>query len=432
VGSVSCARIALAVMPLAALAAPAFAVEVPPGLTLDDCVRLAEEAPSPVAVARRQQEIARARVASAQAGLLPHLSASFGYTRNSGLTAAPEVGSFVSLNGINQYTGVVALTEEVDLSGRLRAGVTRAHAEEDAAGAELQIQRRDLRRLVATAYHRALLARRLVQVGAGALAEAEQFAQRTELLAQKGEAARADLVRAAAQVAALRQSHRAALLEAQLTNQELAAFFRDDVGTTLALVDVLDQAPAPPRNGRPGALPALRRPELALLQAQRRGLLADARQARALRLPQAGLTAEYGLDSNQLAWRDRGYALLLTLTVPILDWAAASNNARQFTLQAEQTDIDRALFLRAASREYAAAEARVQALYEQIAFAREQVNLSEQSLKLSRVRYEGGEGSALEVVSAQTDLTAARTSYYQAIAGHLQARVDLTAAGGAP
>jgi outer membrane protein TolC len=73
---------------------------------------------------------------------------------------------------------------------------------------------------------------------------------------------------------------------------------------------------------------------------------------------------------------------------------------------------------------------RVAALQEQIAIAREQVALCEQNLKLSRVRYEGGEGSALEVVTAQSQLAQARGNYYQALAGHLQARADLAVASG--
>jgi outer membrane protein len=401
----------------------------PAALSLDDCVRLAEEAPSLVVIARRQQEVAQARLASARAGLLPRLAAQAGYTRNSALPGGDDVGSFVSLNGVNQYTGLVTLTEEIDLSGRLRAGVARARAEQDAAAASLRIQRHDLRRLVAGAYHRLLLARRLVRVGADSLAEAEQFAARTELLASKGEAARADIVRASAQAAFLRQARRAAELEVQLANQELAAFFHDDVTTPLALVDVLDQVPPPPVPApllRPHSLtPALRRPELALLEAQSRGFVAEARAARALRLPQAGLTAEYGIDANQPRWRDRGYALLLTLTVPLFDWSNASNTARQFSLQAEQVQIERAIMIRTVNRAYAAAQAKVLALYDQIGIALQQVDLTEQSLKLSRVRYEGGEGSALEVLTAQTDVTQARSNYYQTLAGQLQAQVEL-------
>jgi outer membrane protein len=58
------------------------------------------------------------------------------------------------------------------------------------------------------------------------------------------------------------------------------------------------------------------------------------------------------------------------------------------------------------------------------------VKLSEESLQLSRIRYEGGEGSALEVVDAQNQLTQARTNYYTALAGCWNAKIDLEVATG--
>src|SRR5204863_1045188 len=122
-----------------------------------------------------------------------------------------------------------------------------------------------------------------------------QFAARTELLNAKGEAARADVVKAAGQVEFLRQARRAAELDAALANQELAAFWTEEVRPPLAVIDVLDQPPPPP----PPAVALDHRPELALLEAQRRGLEADARAAHAARYPQANVTAEYGLDANR-------------------------------------------------------------------------------------------------------------------------------------
>jgi len=72
----------------------------------------------------------------------------------------------------------------------------------------------------------------------------------------------------------------------------------------------------------------------------------------------------------------------------------------------------------------------VKQLYEQIGLTREQVSLAEEDLKLSRVRYEGGEGSALDVVTAQNQLAQARNNYYTSVANYLNARTDLEVASG--
>jgi outer membrane protein TolC len=395
-------------------------------LTLDDAVRLAEGAPSPLAVAARQREIAAARYRFAQAGFLPRLALTGDYVRNGPPARGGADSSFVGLNGLNEYTALLTATEDVDLSGRLRAGRQRARADEEAAEVSFRLGRRDLRYAVTGAYYRLLLARRLATVAADSLADAQRFAARTELLAKKGEAARADIVRASSQVEFLRQARQAADVDAGLANQELAAYWTEEVSTPLALVDNLDQPPPSPE----AVPPSRARPELALLEAQRRGLEADARAAHAGRYPQATVTGEYGIDSNRLDWRDRGYAVLVGLTIPLIDWAAAANAARQLSLQAEQLAVEAQISRRTYRREYESALLRVRSLYEQIATTREQVRLSEENLRLSKVRYEGGEGSALEVVSAQTQLAQARGNYYQTVAAHLRARADLGIASG--
>jgi len=49
---------------------------------------------------------------------------------------------------------------------------------------------------------------------------------------------------------------------------------------------------------------------------------------------------------------------------------------------------------------------------------------------MSRIRYEGGEGLALDVVTAQNQLSQARTNYYTAIVDYLNAKADLEVASG--
>jgi outer membrane protein TolC len=396
-------------------------------LSLDDCVRLAESAPSAVAMAARQTLIEHARVDQASAGLLPRVSFFGGYARNG---SANDTPSFVSLNGSNQYTALVAVNQEVDLSGKLRSAKVRTRADEDAARFGQRISRRELRRAVATAYHRVLLSRHLVEVTEESLAESERFAVRASLLSSKGEAARADIVKAQAQAGALAQALSAATLDASLANADLAAFWTDEVAMPLALVDVLEQAPAPPPASVDAATAVSQRPELAMTDARIRSVQAGLQGARAARYPQGNIVLEYGLDSTRLAWRDRGYALLFGLNIPIFDWSIASNAALQFSLQTEQLQLERQVAQRAYCRDYQTALLRVRSLNTQIGGALAQVSLAKENLALSRLRYDGGEGNALEVVSAQTQLAQARVDHLNVLAGYHAALVDLSLAGG--
>jgi outer membrane protein len=387
-------------------------------LTLEECVKRAEAAASAVTVARGEAEIAGRGIAQAKAGFLPRADVGSAYTYNRG-------ASFIALNGVREYLGLFMVGEEVDTSGRLRAVLSRARADREAADAGVLLRGRDLKRAVTGAYYRLLLARRLIEVNQQALTEARAFETRARLLAEGGEVARADVVKAAAQAAFLEQAERAAELDAQIANYELASFWTAEVAEPLDIEDVLENNLPPPE-----PRPFLRRLEFNLLEAQRKGFLADARAARAQLYPQLNLVFQYGLDASRVVWQDRGYAAFVNLRITVFDWFKSRNQAQQAELRARQVEANREIATRTFSKEYQSALARVKRIYEQIGMTVEQVRLSEENLKLSRVRYEGGEGLALDVVAAQQQLTQARSNRYAAVAAYLTARADLEVASG--
>ncbi len=413
---------------LAAVPVPA---QTPQVLTLEDCIRLALAAPSSVTLARQENEIALAGVSVARAGFLPQSHIGNGFIYNSPSPASADQFSFIALNGIREYLSQFTASEEFDTSGRLRAALGRASADRDSASAGLAVTTRDLKRAVTAAYYQLLLARRLVKVDRDSLAEARDFEKRTRLLSQSGEAAEADVVKAGAQVAFLDQAQRAAELDAAMASHQLASFWTENTAEPLDVEDALEKPVPPPEEAQPASGTAfLKRPEFLVLDAQRRGFLADARQARAQLLPQLSMIFQYGLDAQRVSFRDRGYAAFVNLDIPVFDWFRARNEQRQAQLRAGQVETSRAVAARTFSKEYQDALARVRLIYEQIALTASQVELSESNLKMSRLRYEGGEGPALDVVAAVVQLTQARSNHFAAIAAYLNAKADLEVASG--
>jgi len=398
-------------------------------LSLDDCIRLALAARSSATAARRQVEIARYGLRQARADFLPRTRVGNAFIYNSPLLHDRSTFSFIPLNAIREYASLFTAEVELDSSGKLRAGRALARAELAAAQAGAELGERDLKRAVTAAYFRALLTRHLLKVAQNSLAEAQSFHRRTELLFQHGEAARADVAKAEAAAAFLEQKVKAAELEAQLAVQELASFWTADADPKLELEDMLEAPPPPPEPPEAGK-PFLRRPEFRVLEAQRQAALADASRARSALLPQLGLTFQYGLDSFRVSWADRGYAAFVTLNVPVFDWLKAHSAIQQARLRALQSEDNRAAAERAFSREYQSALARVRQLYEQIAITQKQARACQENLRLSRLRYEGGEGSALEVVMAQSELAQAQANYYSTLADYWNARADLEVASG--
>lgn len=399
-------------------------------LTLDDCIRLAMSVPSDVTLARQESRIATLGLTQARSAFLPQLQIGTGYTYNSPPNpTSASAQSFVALNGIREYSALGASALEIDTSGRLRAAYARAQADQQIAGSRLDIVRRDLRRLVTAAYYRLLVARRFIEANEGMLGEASTFEKRTRQLFEGGEVAEADVIKAGAQVAFLRQSLMAAELDAQTANQELAAFWTSNVTDRLPIDDTLERQPAPESDG--GAVqPYLRRFEFNLLEAEKSGWAADRRRALAERLPRLSVVVQYGLDANRLTFGDRGSAVFGSLTIPVFDWFRARSQGEQFRLRMEQVDSQRAISTRAFSRDYQVALARTRSLHAQIDVVQSQRKASEANLRLARVRYEGGEGPALDVVVAQTQLAQALTNYYLTLANYANARADLEVAAG--
>jgi outer membrane protein len=405
-------------------------------LSLDDCIRLSQEAQSSISLARQEVQLAGYGVDRARAAFLPQGQINNTYTYNSPQLRNPDEFSFVALNGIREYNMQLTAVQELDISGRLRAELARARADRDAATASLNLSQRDLKRAVSASFYRVLLARHLVQSAKDALAEAQAFADRARLLFENGEAAQADVFKALSEVAFLEQNLSAAQLDSDVANHDLASFWTDSVADALALEDPLAQ-PLPALESMLGAAAPssapplyLTRPEFGLLDARQRGFLADARRVHAELLPQASFAFQYGIDSQNVRIADRGYAAFINLNIPVFDWFKTKNLARQFQIKAQQVQITREVAIRSFSREYQDALSHLKSLFHQVSLAEEQVRLSEQNLRMSRVRYEGGEGAALEVVAAQNQLAQARTNYYTALAGCWNAKVDLEVATG--
>ncbi len=417
---------------LAALILPGLCAAQTPAipLTLEDCIRLAQDAPSVITAARRDVDYSQLSYNQARHAFLPTGTLTTGYNYNTPSAANPGTFAFVALNAIHEYVGHGNVTMQLDTSGQLRAAVDRARADQAAASASLTIAKRDLRRLVTIAYYQVLLQRRLVTVAADVLREAESFEKRVQLLEEGGEVARADVVQAASQVSFYEQALSNAELQAQLANMDLASYWTTDVTTRLPLVDTFDEPPRITDAGGLGPDPYLDRPEFSLLDAQKRGLEADARAVRAQLKPQTSITWQYGVDMNRVNFNEHGTAAFFSVTVPVFDWFRTRDLSDQSRLRAAQVENQARIAERTYSRDYQNALARLNTMFQQVAITQRQTDIAQESLRITQLKYQGGEGLPIEVLSAQTQVGQARTNYFTAIANYYVAKSDLEVAAG--
>jgi outer membrane protein TolC len=165
-------------------------------------------------------------------------------------------------------------------------------------------------------------------------------------------------------------------------------------------------------------------------ESEYRGARADFVKARADLFPTLTAQYQYGIDAPIYSWSYRGQAVFLSLSVPIWDFFRSRNVYKQFEIRAQIVETNKKIAERQFSREYENALARSVSTLKQVKSAREQVRLSESNLQMSKIRYQGGEGPALDVVAAVQQLSQARSNYYSAYAAYFYATEDLKVAEG--
>ncbi len=316
---------------------------------------------------------------------------------------------FIGGNAVHEYTSQAVATETIGLQGI--TAVARASAASSIANAGLEIARRGLISTVVTLYYSALAADQKLLVARRAADESANFMTLTQHREDARESAHADTIKAQL----TDQQRRRDLSDAQLANEkahlDLAVLLFDDPRTVYTLVP---SAPNElPVRIEAEAAAGRHNPDLESALATLHAASLDVVGARAGYLPDLSLSFNYGIDAQQFAIhapdgsRNLGYSASATLDIPVWDWFSIHDRVKQKTSLREAarvtlTNTQRTLIAQfnEVYNEANAAHDQLQSLADSAATARE-------SLRLTRLRYTAGEATVLEVVDAQSSLTAA-------------------------
>src|SRR5262249_4613586 len=131
-------------------------------------------------------------------------------------------------------------------------------------------------------------------------------------------------------------------------------------------------------------------------------------------------------SGRELPYRQNlGYVAQATLNIPVWNWGATRSKVRQAELRQDQAKLDLSLAQRTLQSNLAAAYAEAQAALVQLDSLRSSVDLATESLRLTLLRYQAGEATALEVVDAQNTLTLARNASDDGLARYRVALANL-------
>src|SRR5262245_14946107 len=331
-----------------------------PVLTLEEALRLANAQVSTYQSALLNERVASEDVRQAQAAFLPKVSAPLSYIYTSparGLSPTePRGPSFVTSDGIGVYEGLVNVSGDFDIAGRLRATLAKNRALLAAAHAGAEVARRELAQAVVEAYYGLALASAQLRAAETNVAAAEEFENITSLLLSGGEVAAVDLTRAQLQTLTRRDERERARVNEVVAAGALRVFVGYDAERAISTTDLSLAIPVTADYLSFKADDISHRPEFTQFDQQVRAARQEITIARADRLPSLSYSINGGFDTDSLHEprfkQHVGVSAGISLNIPIFDWGASRSRERQARLRVEVTENERTLALRGFTQQF--------------------------------------------------------------------------------
>jgi outer membrane protein TolC len=364
----------------------------------------------------------------AKAALLPNASwfNQFIYTQPNGTPS----GVFIANDGPHVYNNWATAHGDIFAPGK-RAEYHRTMAAEAVARAKADIAGRGLIATVVQNYYGLVSAQRKYANAQLSLREAGQFADITQKQEQGGEVAHADVVKAQIQLAQRQRDAQEAQVAIEKARIGFAVILFPDFRRDYSVVDDLQTMPALPPFEQVQGLASKNSPDIRAAQSAVRQETLGITVARSAYLPSLSFDYFFGINANQYAIYNRshlnnlGSVAQAQMTVPLWTWGATRSKIKQAQLHLQQAKNDLSLTQRTLLANLNAFYLEADTASSQLASLKNSLDLSTESLRLTLLRYQAGEATALEVADAQTTLVQARNAYDDGVVRYRLALANL-------
>jgi outer membrane protein TolC len=419
-------RLRISMLLLLACFTPVLAQQssAPLTLTLQDALARARANSVPFQAALTEQGVAYQDKVQARAALLPSLNYNneFIYTQPNGTPA----GVFIANNSVHEYLSQGDVHQVIGYANY--ADYRRARALEAVARARAEVAKRGLVVTVVQSYYGLIAAQRKYASVQEAAAEAQRFFALSQKLENGGEVAHSDVIKAHIQSNDRQRDLREAQLAMEKSRLDLAVLLFPDFNQNFTVVD--DAQLAPPLQSFEEFVKTAqnRNPDLQASTASFQASSFELASARGGYFPTLTFDYFYGIDAAHFAVRepDRtrnlGYAMAATLNIPVWNWGATHSKVAQAGLRRKQSQRELSLAQRKLQADMRSLYAEAEAARAELELLKSSAELAAESLRLTTLRYQGGESTVLEVVDAQNTLSQARIAYSD---GEVRARTAL-------
>jgi len=392
-------------------------------VTLQDALARAEKNDAQYSAAVTDAKMAKEDHVQARAAGLPSLGLETAALLTQGNGVIPT-GRYVTNDGIHVYRQWGVVHQDFSASTLTMLGDRRGAALEALALAKAEIARRGLRVTVTKDYYALVVSQRKYATAQESRQQSERFLTMTKDQERQGEAAHSDVIKAQIQFNQQQALLRDAQLQMENDRLTLAVLLFPTLTENFSVVDDLDQGQSLPPFADARAMAARENPDLRVAIEAVRDSSLGVSAARYALLPSITTDLDYGIEANDFALRSRvaaepakgplpnvGYFATITLNLPVWDWGTLRSKLRQAEYHRQQARVELTLAQRQTISELYSSYNEAQTAKSSVDTLRETATLATEGLRLTTLRYQAGQASALEVVDAQNTLSQARNAY---------------------
>ena len=386
-------------------------------VTLQDALTLARKNSTQFQSAQTDAAIARQDRYQAAAALLPGVN----YTTQALTTQSNGPGNgvrYIANNSVHEYISQGNVHETLDLASV--SSFRRASAAAAAARARAEIASRGLVVTVVQSFYSVAAAQQKLLSAQKAADEGERFLKLTQDLEHGGEVAHADVIKAELQMQERRRQFQEAQLGLLNARLDLAVLIFPDFNDNYEVADDLHSPVPLPTLGEVQQQAARENPDVRAALEAARAAGAEVTGARAGYMPSVTLDYWYGIDATRYSantvingqkFSNLGSSASATLNIPIWNWGATQSRIKQAELRRSQAQRELSLAHRKLLAEIKSLYSEAETVLNEQAGLSRSAELAEESLRLTTLRYKGGEATVLEVVDAQTTFAQSSSAY---------------------
>lgn len=418
-------------------------------LSLTDCLNMAFDRNAAVRKSRAEIEAAHGVSIQTRAIVIPKVQAAgdYGVTEDSlvdrlDLSQFPALGGFQGIDpGTQRWTVGVRLVQSLYEGGRMRSSLRTARLLERQALAQHNAVLANTAADVRVAYYDVLLAAKEIEVSLASVELLEKELEDNQRRFRAGTVPRFNVLRAEVELANARPRVSRARNAFRIAKNVLVDRLGypvpkeiwDDI--PLTLTDTLDVPKLEIEVPQAIAQALDRRPELVALrhgEALRREGVVNARSGYLPRLQgYVGYAARKSTFTDAFDEEVHGWEAGVQASWYLFDGAQTRGKLLEARAQLEQSQVDTDDATRRIELEVRSAYSTLVEAWEVLESQAKVVEQADEALRLARARADAGTGTQLDVLSAQTALTDARTTQIRAKREYAVARVRLERAIGA-